>query len=116
MAARIDNKTMLKILECIYEESSLKVQMSQVDIAAQFNVSKATIVQLFKKLEKDKLVETTGVKRSWRYRWIKDIKPTEALAIKLGAVQIKSNKIIEFSDEVLIKELKNRGYLVFKEC
>lgn len=113
---QIEVSHMLKILECIYTESKLDVQMSQTDIAREFGVHVTTMCKFFSKLVNEKILATTGKCKSFRYRWIAEVKPTEGLAIRLGATKLKTNKINEFSDQDLIKELKNRGYLVFKEC
>lgn len=116
MARITEVSKMLKILECIYSESKLDVQMSQKDYSEQFGLAIPTVNRLFSKLREEKIILTTGKSRSQKYRWIAEFKPTEALAIKLGAVKIKTNLVSEFADHELISELKKRGYLIFKEC
>lgn len=112
-----DSKTVLRILEEIYNESPLETQCSLKDISNHLGCSYSSVYTIAKKLETLKIISCTGKCRSKRFHWNDEsFKPTEALAIRLGAVQVLSkNRISEFTDTELISELKSRGYLIYKE-
>lgn len=112
---RIDLDTMTKILQVIHEESQAPNQMSQGDIAELCGVSKPTIGRIFLLLEEENILHTQGSRRNYSYTWQSNRTPCNALAIKIGAVQVKNNKVSDFHDAELISELRKRGYLIFKE-
>lgn len=105
----------MKVLKYLYQEGQTENPMSYAEIAKNCSVSAAYVSSVARKLVSFEILETSGSRRAYKYKWVSTVTPNDSLAIRLGRTQIVTKKIVDFEDQELISELKNRGYIIFKE-
>lgn len=102
-------------LKWFYQEGQTENPMSYTELAEHCGVSSQYIGQVARKLVEFGILEVVGQKRNLRYKWISPVTPNESLALRLGRTKLNITKLTDFEDSKLINELRNRGYVIFKE-
>lgn len=106
----------LRILKWIYTEGLKENPMSYKELAEHCGVCSATITSVIRKLEAFGILKISNKgKRNSSYKWIGSVQPNESLAIRVGRTKLTTMNFADFEDFRLIQELKNRGYVIFKE-